>query len=168
MKTTATELMKRLKYIEEEIANIHRNDEQESYVLVERTTEEGNVRYVPAYESTYDFLNNRRRIAELHKEEAKIKKVLNDFNQKTNVNGYTFNINEGLIRLGQLKSEVKTLTNLSKNGLYVRDGYREGIRKATFNLDEVKTELKKVQKELSALQVAVDRANLLSEIEYQD
>lgn len=168
MKTSATELMKKLKYIEQEIDDIHRNDEQESYVPVERSNEDGRVKYVPAYESTYNFLNNRRRIGELYKEEAKIKKVLNEYNQKTKVSGYSFNINEGLIRLGQLKSEVKTLTNLSKHGLFIRDGYREGVRKATFEYDEVKEELRKAQKELSALQVAVDRTNLFSEIEYQD
>ena len=168
MKISATELMKKLKYIELEIASVHRSDEQEAYVPVERSVEDRQVKYVPAYESTYDFLGNRSKVAELYKEEIKIKKVLNDFNQKTNVNGYPFNINEALIRLGQLKSEVKTLTNLSKTGLYTRDGYRDSLRMATFKVDEVKEELRKAQRELSALQVAVDRTNLFSEIEYQD
>ena len=39
---------------------------------------------------------------------------------------------------------------------------------ATIKHEEVKEQLKKAQKEFSALQVAVDRTNLFSEIEYQD
>ena len=168
MRTTATELMKKLKYIEQEIADIHRSDEQEAYVPVERSMEDHQVKYVPAYQPTYDFLGNRDKIAELYKEEISIKKVLSDFNQKTIVSGYPFNINDALIRLGQLKSEVKALTNLNKTGLFTRETYREGLRMATFKPDEVKEQLRKAQKELSALQVAVDRTNLFSEIEYQD
>lgn len=168
MKTSATELMKKLKYIEEEIDDIHRNDEAESYIPVEKSTEEGHVTYVLAYEPNYDFIGNRTRVAALYQEEVNIKKVLNEYNQKTMVNGYSFNINEALIRLGQLKSEVRTLTNISRQGSYIRDGYRENLKRAVYDPNLVKDELRRKQRELSALQVAVDRTNLFSEIEYID
>ena len=166
MRVSATELMKKLKYLESEIREVRKNDDQESYVPVEK--EEDKVEYTPVYESTYNFAENRNKIAELYQEEIKIKKALNEFNQNTTVIGYSFNINEALIRLGQLKSEVTALTNLSRFGLFKRDGYGEGLRKATFNFNEVKDYLRKAQRELSQLQVAIDKTNLFSEIEYED
>ena len=169
MKLSATELMKKLKYIEEEINDIHHDDETKSYVPAENCREEGAAKYCPIFESGYDFEGNRGRIKELHEEEIKIRRVLNEFNQKTTVEGYNFNINEGLIRLAQLKGEVKILTNMTKRGQYMREGYsRETISMAVYKLDQAKCALKEAQRNLSALQVAIDKTNLNSSIEYQD
>lgn len=167
MKTTATELMKKLKFIEQEISNIHQNDEKDSYVpIIENTNKDGHKTLAPAYDVIYDFMGNRERIREFYEEESQIKKVLNEFNQRTLINGYNLTISEGLVRLGQLKSEVTVLTNITRRGKYIQDSYREGIRKATYDDKVVKDELRKAQHELSALQVAIDRTNLTVEIEY--
>lgn len=167
MKTTATELMKKLKFIEQEISNIHQNDEKDSYVpIIENTNKDGHKTLAPAYDVFYDFVGNREKIRELYEEESQIKKVLNEFNQRTLINGYNLTISEGLVRLGQLKSEVTVLTNITRRGKYIQDSYREGIRKATYDDKVVKDELRKTQRELSALQVAIDRTNLTVEIEY--
>lgn len=167
MKTTATELMKKLKFIEQEISNIHQNDEKDSYVpVIENVNKEGHKTLVPAYDVIYDFMGNRERIRELYEEESQIKKVLNEFNQRTLINGYNLTISEGLVRLGQLKSEVTVLTNLSKAGKYIQDAYRGSLRKATYDAELVKEELRKTQHELSALQVAIDRTNLTVQIDY--
>lgn len=167
MKTTATELMKKLKFIEQEISNIHQNDEKDSYVpVIENVNKEGHKTLVPAYDVIYDFMGNRERIRELYEEESQIKKVLNEFNQRTLIDGYNLTISEGLVRLGQLKSEVTVLTNITRRGKYIQDSYREGIRKATYDDKVVKDELRKAQHELSALQVAIDRTNLTVQIDY--
>lgn len=159
--------MKKLKYIEQEISDIHQNDEKDSYVpIIENTDKDGHKTLTPAYEVIYDFMGNRERIKELYKEESGIKKVLNEFNQRTLINGYNLTISEGLVRLGQLKEEVKVLTSITRRGKYIQDSYREGIRKATYDDKVVKDELRKAQHELSALQVAIDRTNLTVEIEY--
>ena len=167
MKTTATELMKKLKYIEQEISDIHQNDEKDSYVpIIENTDKDGHKTLTPAYEVIYDFMGNREKIKELYKEELDIKKVLNEFNQRTLIDGYNLTISEGLVKLGQLKSEVTVLTNITRRGKYIQDSYREGIRKATYDDKLVKDELRKAQHELSALQVAIDRTNLTIQIDY--
>lgn len=111
-------------------------------------------------------MGNRERIKELYKEELGIKKVLNEFNQRTHIDGYNLTISEGLVRLGQLKEEVKVLTSITRRGKYIQDTYREGIRKATYDDKVVKDELRKTQHELSTLQVAIDKTNLTVEIEY--
>lgn len=167
MKTTATELMKKLKYIEQEISDIHLNDEKDAYVpIIENTDKDGHKTLTPAYEVIYDFMGNRERIKELYKEELDIKKVLNEFNQRTLIDGYNLTISEGLVKLGQLKSEVTVLTNLSKAGKYIQDAYRGSLRKATYDAELVKEELRKTQHELSTLQVAIDRTNLTVQIDY--
>lgn len=159
--------MKKLKYIEQEIADIHLCDEKDAYVpIIENTDKDGHKTLTPAYEVIYDFMGNRERIKELYKEESDIKKVLNEFNQRTLINGYNLTISEGLVRLGQLKEEVKVLTSITRRGKYIQDSYREGIRKATYDDKVVKDELRKAQHELSALQVAIDRTNLTVQIDY--
>jgi len=169
MKYSATELMKKLKYIQEEINSIHREDENKSYVPAEKNRDSGVARYSPLIDSDYDFMENRNRVKELHDEELKIRRVLNKFNHMTLVNGYPFTLNEGLIRLAQVKGEVTALTNMTKRGQYVHDAYnRDSVCMAVYNLDEAKEALKTAQRELSALQVAIDKTNLNSEIEYED
>ena len=169
MKYSATELMKKLKYIQEEINLIHREDENKSYVPAEKNRDSGVARYSPLIDSDYDFMGNRNRVKELHDEELKIRRVLNRFNHMTLVNGYSFTLNEGLIRLAQVKGEVTALTNMTKRGQYIHDAYnRDSVCMAVYNLDEAKEALKTAQRELSALQVAIDKTNLNSEIEYED
>ena len=173
MKITATELMKQLKFIQEEIATIHQDDNNKSYVLVEKVTDDNNKsKLVPLYAEEYNFLNNRNRINDLYLEERKIRNLLSIFNTKTLVIGYDFNINEGLVRLAQLKEEIKVLTNLARKSQYESTtNYRNNeviIYKVSYDIDEAKNYLRKVQKEMSALQVAIDKTNLNSQIEVEN
>lgn len=173
MKITATELMKQLKFIQEEIATIHQDDNNKSYVLVEKVTDDNNKsKLVPLYAEEYNFLNNRNRINDLYLEERKIRNLLSIFNTKTLVIGYDFNINEGLVRLAQLKEEIKVLTNLARKSQYESTtNYRNNeviIYKVSYDIDEAKNYLRKAQKEMSALQVAIDKTNLNSQIDIED
>ena len=162
-----TELMKKLKFIEQEIISVHEEDEHMGYIPAEKTQDEGgNIKLCPLYKSNYDFGANRSKVKELQAEEIKIKKVLADFNYKTKVIGYDFTISEGLIKLAQLKSEVRTISNMVNKGQYVKDSYRDNYAVAAYDLKEAKEELKKAQKELSTLQVALDKTNLTSSIDY--
>lgn len=173
MKITATELMKQLKFIQEEITTIHQDDNNKSYVLVEKVTDDNNKsKLVPLYAEEYNFLNNRNRINDLYLEERKIRNLLSIFNTKTLVIGYDFNINEGLVRLAQLKEEIKVLTNLARKSQYESTtNYRNNeviIYKVSYDIDEAKNYLRKAQKEMSALQVAIDKTNLNSQIDIED
>lgn len=170
MKVTATELMKQLKFIEEEINEIHHDDEEKSTVLVEKHND-GNFKssLVPVYEEEYDFFANRNRIKELHEEERKIRNILSVFNSSTLVDGFDFTISEGLVRITELKSEIKVLTNLAKKKQFSSsNNYLNNeviIYKASYSIDDAKKVLRASQRELSALQVAIDKTNLNSEIE---
>lgn len=168
MKITATELMKQLKFVVEEINEIHDDDEAKSLVIVEKHTDfDGNTVLVPICAEEYDFAANRSRIEELHKEERKIRNVLSAFNNRTLVCGFDFTIGEGLVRIMELKGEIKVLSNLAKKSKYTtfNFGSETTIYKSCYSIDKARTALKASQRELSALQVAIDKTNLNSEIE---
>ena len=168
MKSSATELMKRLKYIENELDDIHTSDEINSSVPVVETVIDKQTKLTELYESTYNFDENRKRAEELFQEEREIKMLLNKFNNETLVEGYDFTLSEGLVRIAQLKSEIRVITSITKNGEYFRpDRYgSSGVKKSVFDIKAAKETLKEYQRELSALQVAVDKTNLNSTIEY--
>ena len=167
MKASPTELMKRLKYVEEEIKDIHNNDEEKSSVPVTEVVYDRKSSLTPLYETTYNFDENRSRIRELYEEEREIKRLLSKFNNETLVDGYKFTISEGLVRIAELKSEIKVITNITKNGEYHSERYNgSNVKKAVFDIKAAKNVLRQYQRELSALQVAVDRTNLNSTIEY--
>ena len=71
------------------------------------------------------------------------------------------------MRIAELKSEIRVLAGFAKNGEY-HSIYRDSssLRKATFDIQEARKTLVEYQKELSALQVAVDKTNLNSTITY--
>ena len=70
MKITATELMKKLKFIEEELNDIYSDDKTNSTVLMEKKTDkDGKTTYDPAFANEYDFASNRKKVKELFDEE---------------------------------------------------------------------------------------------------
>lgn len=170
MKLTATELMKKLKFIEEELNDIYSDDKTNCTVLMEKKTDkDGKSTYNPAFTNEYDFASNRKKVKELFNEERRIKNVLNTFNNNTLVDGYDFNINEGLVRLAELKKEISTLTILAKKTQFFSTTNYKGeisVYKSCYNIDDAKNILKETQRELSALQVAIDKTNLNSSIEF--
>ena len=160
--------MKKLKFIELEINELHISDETKSFIPVVETTVDGESVLKPVYENTYDFDHNRSQIEQLHCEEREIRGLLARFNIETKVDGYDFTMAEGLVRLAELKSEIRVLSSMTRGGAYSYDRYNSNnaLRKAVFDYDKAKLLLKELQRELSKLQVAIDRTNLNSEIEY--
>ena len=79
-------------------------------------------------------------------------------------------IAEALVRMGQLKSLISNLTTLANKSSYYREraSYNsEAIdMKTLYDVKSAKEDLKKYQRELSRLQVAVDKTNINSKVEY--
>lgn len=172
MLVTAAELMKQLKYIENEIEDVYNDDQSKSVILVEKNIDNrGKTILKPVYEEAYDFNNNRKRIKELFAEERKIRNALNSFNNQTLVSGYDFNISEGLVRISELKKEIHILSILAKkNSFWSSSNYRNdeiAIYKASYSIEDAKNALREAQRELSALQVGIDKTNLNSKIEIE-
>lgn len=164
MKKSPTLLMKELKAIETEIAQIHTSDERDSSVPVD-------VDYTPRFENSYSYEKNRQRVKELQEREAQIHAALSVFNLTTKVEGFDLTISEALVRIAQLRNEIKVLTPMvSHQELFMPDyslRYHRGdeIRKSCYEITKVKQDLKALQQDLAALQVAVDKINLNSSID---
>lgn len=160
MKTSATLLMKELKAIEQEINKIHSKEIEESIVRV-------NSDLTPCYESTYSYEDTRAKLNELYARGAKIKSTLNNFNITTKVDGYDFCIADGLVKLAQLKSEGRTLETLANRRRVIYSNYRdESLQAPCYDVDKVAEDLKNLRSEISKLQVAIDKTNLNSSIEF--
>ncbi len=157
MKKCATELMKELKAISTEIADLHAKDYNLSYNYA-------------AKKDLYNYDNVREELEKQYALERKTRALLHKFNETTLVDGYDFNVEEGLVRLAQLRLEISVLSKLAdrdvgKNGYSYSD--RESILTMVplYDTAKARADLKKKQHELSMLQIAIDRTNLCSFID---
>ena len=165
MKKTPTLLMKELNYLQTEINRLYSED-------LERSSAPLNDDLTFKYDTGYSYERNRREIAELYDKELKIKSILAKFNSVTKAIGLDLTIAEALVRICQLKSEIRVLTTLSRKKEYTEtsvDRYGDGANlttKITFDQNKVILDLREKQQELSKIQIAVDRTNLTTQIDY--
>lgn len=162
MKKSPTMLMKELKFIKERIAELHKADLQDSQEQVLNLTDE------PSLLSGYSYEGNRQAIKELREREETIHRTLSIFNLTTKVPGFDLTISEGLLRLGQLKSEIEVLSTLASRHQVHKDGswYDEKhYTKCCYDVAKAKADLAAMREERTAIQVGIDRVNLTSDID---
>ncbi len=159
MKKSPTMLMKELKYIKEKIAELHKADLQDSVEGVSSLKDEPQL-------STYSYEENRNAIKELREREETIHRALSIFNLTTKVPGFDLTVSEGLLRLGQLRSEVDVLSTLaSRHQVRKVNNYDFRYEKCCYDVAKAKEDLAVLREERTALQVAIDRLNLTSDID---
>ena len=160
MKKSPTLLMKELKFIKERIAQLHKADLQDSLEWVSNLDEE------PSLLSGYSYEGNREAIKELRKREGAIHRALSIFNLTTKVPGFDLTVSEGLLRLGQLRSEIEVLGTLaSRHQTRKVDSYDPHYEKCCYDVAKAKDDLDAMREERTSLQVAIDRLNLTSDID---
>lgn len=165
MRKTPTLLMKELNFLESEANRLHLEDVERSYAPLNENMEF-------KYDTGYSYENNRQEIENIYKEELKIRSALAKFNSTTKAYGLELTIAEALVRISQLKSEIKVLSGLANKAEYSETsigGYSNSktvTNKINYDQNKVIEDLKKLQKELSAIQIAVDKTNLTTPIEY--
>ena len=157
-----TLLMKELKYYQEELKRLHREDINKSQVPLDDKMN-------PKYETGYSYMDNRQRIDEIHEKESRIRSALAKFNAYTHVEGMDYTIAEALVVIGQLKDEIKVLQELAERPeIYTETGYRgeSTTYKINYHQGIVMNDLRRLQQRLTDIQMAVDRTNLTAEVEY--
>lgn len=164
MTKTPTLLMKELNFLQSEAIRIHTEDTERSYAPVDE-----NMEY--KYETGYSYENNRKELERINREELRIRSALAKFNSTTKAHGLDLTIAEALVRIGQLRSEIKVLTALACRTEYTETsvgGYSSKTVTTKINYDQNKVinDLRNLQNELSAIQIAVDTTNLTTPIEY--
>ena len=108
----------------------------------------------------------------IYEQELHIRCALAKFNRVTKIEGFDLTVAEALVRIGQLQGEIKILTDLATKTEYTETSVGGfGSNKTVtnkINYDQSKTiaDLKELQQELSRIQIAVDKTNLTTTIEY--
>lgn len=161
MKVCHMEAMKEIRALEEKKAALH-NEEYASYRISYREDEE-------KIGTDYSYETTREAIAEVDRKIRKIKCALARANSTVVLDGFDITIGEGLIYLAQLNEEYNWLLRLTRGRKPLeRQLTSSGALEYTeclIDLAAVKAELEQRKRTISALQIAIDRANLLNFIE---
>lgn len=161
MKKTASELIKRLKAIKNEIDEIENDNLYNSTIEVDLDNK--NIR-----ESDYSYDNNNKRINELYDEEFKIRSILGKFNTSTIVEDTKYTISECLVKISQLRNMINHRQTMIRKNNSIEPMHSGDILyyvKPIFNPNVIKEEIKTLSEELSRLQILVDKTNLTTEID---
>ena len=157
--------MKELNFLQQEARRINAEDVERSYAPLNE-----NMEY--KYDTGYSYEANRKEIARIQQEELRIRSALAKFNSTTKAYGLDLTIAEALVRIGQLKNEIKVLSILANKTEYTEStvgGYGNAktvTNKINYDQNTVINDLSNLQRELSAIQIAVDKTNLTTPIEY--
>lgn len=158
MKKSATEIMKEIKAIKDQIARLYSQEKEYAYKVVTKTTG------TTIFEKECDFASFREKEEKLINRELQLKVAIDKFNHTTLVDGFGFTIIEGLARLAQLKRSIGYLEKYIKDGI-VNSNYGETINVLTFDREMIEEKIKELTSKRSALLVAIDKTNLNNTIE---
>ncbi len=164
MKMSNAEVMKKITLLNNEKDELRRREIQTNYIQYPSSEDkkqalEGN---------DYDYYKTTEMIAEIDKQIIYLKGKLAYANATVMVDGYDLTIGQCLVKLGQLNDAIERYDSLrgqkQKSSMVASTGivtYTEYL----YNIAESKEIYKKLVEEKASLQVAVDRVNLLNEIE---
>jgi len=163
MKKTPTLLMKELKFINVQIQQLFEENIKKSCVPV---NDDLNCKY--SYD--FDLQRNVQEINRLYEEERKIKLILAKFNATTLAKGTNLTIAEALVRIAELRSEIKNINVLAEKDEYFEDrskyyDSKVSIYKILYDSKYANEVLHSLLQELSELQIAIDTTNLTTFID---
>ena len=160
MNVCIAEAMKLIKELEEEKEMLVYGENRRCTV----SYKEGEQKVLP----DYNYQETRQRIAELDGEVRRIKFIISQANCKIQLDGFGISICEGLILLAQYRKELGRLSRLATREQVTRRITPNGVLEYTECLYDVKDAVQ-AQKDLNnligKLQVAIDKANLVNEVE---
>ena len=167
MQKCNTELMKELKAIQNEINETINNAECNNTVNYYEGEEQ--------VERNFDYKEFVAKLDELRAKEGKVKALLAYSNATTKLVGMEdLTIGEGLVKLAQLNMKLKTLARFRtlkqvnkviKHATFEGDKDRVYVTERLYDPKQVDEDIKSLQREISHLQVAIDRTNLTNLIE---
>ena len=155
MKKTPTLLMKELKFLQSEAERLHLEDTERSFAPLNEKMEF-------RYDTGYSYEKNREEMNKIYEQELRIRSALAKFNSTTKIDGLDLTVAEALVRISQLQKEIKILTVLANRKEYTETsvgGYisnKTVINKINYDQNKAIADLKKLQQELSRIQIAVD------------
>lgn len=160
MKVCHTEAMKQIKELEIQKKTLLYNEDARCTVSYREGEDK--------LSANYDYAQTRKKIREIDKRVRSIKHALAVANCKINVDAFDVTIGEALVLLAQLRAEESQLDDLTDRNQLSRRITQNGVIEFTecvYDLETVENDLAELRKKISALQIAIDRANLTNEIE---
>ena len=160
MKVCHMEAMKEIRLLEEQ-----------KQMLLNRESERFRVSYKEGeckVDTGYSYQKTREEIAVLDARIRQIKSALAAANCVCRLEEFDVTIGEALVMLAQWNAEYGRLFMLSSQQQITRRITQNGILEYTeclFDVEEVVKERNALKQRIGALQIAIDRANLLSQIE---
>lgn len=116
----------------------------------------------------YNYDETRAKIKEIDDKVRMIKSKLAKSNCSVMVDGFDVTIGEALVLLAQMQNEIQQLEYLTNNEQLTRRITYNGVVEYTecnYDVEKVKAELQEMRTKVGKLQVAIDRANLVTEID---
>ena len=160
MKMTLTEAMKLIKELDREKDDLIAFEDRNCYCSFKE-----NETKVP---TGYDYGATRKRVDEIDAEVLKIRFALARANTAIALEGFDMTVAEGLVWIAQLQEKRRQLETLAGAIQLTRRITPNGILEYTERLYDVgaaKSQAAETVRTIHALQVAIDRANLLNFIE---
>lgn len=167
MKKCNTELMKELKAVQNELEDLIDEASSKNTVCYYEGEEE--------VEKDFDYESFITKMEDLKEKERKIKSLLAYSNATTKLVGMEeMTIGEGLIKLAQLSSVLKVVSSFKtrkqivktiKHATFDGDKDRVYVTEHLYDPNKVDEDIKALQREISHLQVAIDRTNLTNLID---
>lgn len=160
MKICHMEAMKIVKELEQQKINLISDEDTRCAVSYKEGEEKVAMKY------NYD--ETRAKIKEIDDKVRLIKSRLAKSNCSVIVDGFDVTIGEALVLLAQMQNEIQQLEYLAEKEQLTRRITYNGVVEYTecnYDVEKVKAELQAMRTKVGKLQVAIDRANLVTEID---
>ena len=164
MKLSNSEIMKKLDLLYDEKAELTSNESNNNHITYATAVD----KKIALDGNDYNYKNVTKRIAEIDSEVIMLKGKLAVANATVIVPGYNLTIGQCLVKLGQINEGIRRYDRLRSTKQTYSTVYNTGSISYTEYLHDVNDAKKKYNElcnEKAALQVAIDKINLLNEIE---
>lgn len=160
MKITIKEAMKKISFLEQKINNLLQDERQNSYV---EYINEADKEF-----SSYNIKEVSEELEKLQEEILLLRKAINKANQEILLENSKLTISDALIKVAQLNKNAQRFEELAS--------YKQKARRATlgenlewierlYDVKEAQAQHLRTLEKIYALQTALDKANILTEIE---
>ena len=160
MKLTIKEAMKKLTILDREVSKILEFEKRESKVVY--------LKGEKPEASSYNYHDVSKELEKLENKKRELKIKIINANANTKTEYKNLSISELLILLAQLSNKLERLEDLAKNKKRERITTNDGQVEYTeclFEPKEVEDDITKLAEEITKIQIAIDKANLNTEID---
>ena len=119
-------------------------------------------------EKEYDFQDTQRKIADIDDRVMALRHAINMFNTTTPLPGLNMTIDQALVRMAMLNEHKSRLRSMKQTKPFSRRVVYSGVIEYTrtnYSEQDAQKEYNRVSDELTKIQLALDKANLLGQFE---